>query len=550
MKPLHTRFWSQDTRNFLRFGFCIWLVGCGNWVGNPKPTDDDDNAGTGTSIAEPGDMMLHRVQVAAGESTQLHYKIGGAAALLAGNEQAFEVSVVNAAGEEKVYTRQAAGESGVSFTAEEEGAYTVLIKNNSSTDAEMVVTEASGVATDEGLINATSAGTGTHKDIVLKAVITFARQCKVYVNNGASTQTYTAPEGSYYIQPFVFLGQVNSETKQVTPISTAQITVSSGTTSMTLKKLADFDLGVFREHGALTKDQHVVYTRNFYSGYFGAAGELYTTDTFRFGGDCASAPTFAAPTDVGTADIQLRIQDASLSPALDASHPIRPTISTAFTMYEKEGQKLDNWDPCTYDAFTAIPYNYNDATQPCRKLSILDAPYITLDYLLPSEASADSLTKASDPTRILFYGHSFARSFKKAIIDNQEALRGDLSTLSLDRCVNNGGMHAVPLGVNKTYLPLGEFNTQSGDLIQLARKTGSYTALTDFYQGNVSLDGSVDYAACIPNSGTQSSCDEYKVIAVEVTGCRIKADSGISASSISDSFIYPEYYEMSGEVVE
>ena len=539
----------------VQIGLTGLLVACGNWVGNPKEKVEDQEGTSAGQLATAGkgDMLLHRVSVKAGEPTAIQYNIqsGAGLALTAAEKQDFEVSLIDASGEERIYSRETAGDTSISFTPDVDGDYTVLIKNNSGIAADVAIQETSGLATDDGVRNATVEGTGVYKDVVFKAVVTFARNCKSYADGGNSVAVREAPAGSYFIQPFVFLGKVDGETKEVSPLSTASISIVSGDTVLELKKLSDFDLGVFREFGGLSKDQHVSYTRSFYSGYFGAAGEMYTTDTFRFGGDCAAAPVFALPKDVGLATIELKINDPTLEPALDARYPIRPTASAAFTMYEKEGKKLDNWDPCSYDAFTAIPYNYNDASLPCRQLSVLDAPFITLDYKLPSGYEMEGYSKASDPTRVLYYGYSLSKSYKKAVIDQQDKLRAGQTSIALDACLNNGGIHAVPLdSEKKTYLPLGEFNARSGDLIQLARKTGSYTALTDFYQGNVSKNGTVDYASCIPNSAAHTSCDDFKIIQVNISNCTIKADSGISASSIGDNFIYPEYFEMSGEIVD
>jgi hypothetical protein len=55
---------------------------------------------------------------------------------------------------------------------------------------------------------------------------------------------------------------------------------------------------------------------------------------------------------------------------------------------------------------------YNKPTETCRELDPQDPPYVTLDYLQPSAQYPEQYTAASDPTRILYYGHSLARAFK------------------------------------------------------------------------------------------------------------------------------------------
>lgn len=540
-------------RQVLHTGLCSILLACGTWVGNPKEDDDNPDGVTqepGTVWAEKGEALLHLLQVRPGEPASISYKLDAGANLLETQGQPFEISLVDSSGREQVYTRSGTGENVLSFTPETEGEYAVLIKNNAPSALNVTIEASEGLAESTELSNATSGSQSPYKDIVLKAVITFARQCKQNTNGGSSSATFTAPEGSYYVQPFVFMGKVDGETKRVTPLSSAEISLVSGSSTIALKKIGDLDIATYREISGLSKDQHEVYTRNFYGAYFGAAGEMYTTDTFRFGGDCQSAPTVALPTDLGSADVQLKVVDASLSPALNASFPVRPSASTSFTMYEKSAQKIDNWDPCSYDNFTAVPKNFNSPELPCRKLAISDPPYITLDYRLPSEEAGAQVTKLSDPTRVLYYGHSLSRAFKKAVIDQQADLRASLSEIKLESCLNNGGLHAVPLNTQKTLLPLGEFNVKSGDLIQLARKTGSYTALKDFYQGDVQAAGDIEFASCIPDSSTQTACASYKVLKVQVSSCSIKADSGVSASSVTDSFIYPSYYELSGEITD
>jgi hypothetical protein len=105
-------------------------------------------------------------------------------------------------------------------------------------------------------------------------------------------------------------------------------------------------------------------------------------------------------------------------------------------------------------------------------------------------------------------------------------------------------MISVPITKGKSTMPLAEFNAKKDDIINLARRPGSYAALTDFYQGNIDASGTIRYPACFPKDG--DSCHYFKVIDLTVKSCKIKADSSITTTSVSDSFIYPEYFEISG----
>jgi hypothetical protein len=220
-------------------------------------------------------------------------------------------------------------------------------------------------------------------------------------------------------------------------------------------------------------------------------------------------------------------------------------------MYTQSDAKLEDYTQCTYSRTTGEPKPYNGDAATCKTFNLADPPYVTLDYQLPS---GGGLSASSDPTRIVFYGHSYPKAWYQALIENSEALiSGDEDTVELPGCLNNGGMVAVPVTTEKTFMPLGEFNVHAataadggGDVINLARKAGSYTALTDFYQGNVDASGEIEYGACIPKG--DESCHTTKVLKVKLASCSVKADSGITVTAVGDDMIYPSYFEMSGIV--
>jgi hypothetical protein len=548
----------------------VLSTGCGSWAGNPSDDDDGDDDGQsnpppatgpggivpgqttptlpgGSLIAEPGDVLLQKIVVKAGQSFRAALKLNGAGFRLQGDDAPkdapFELSVLSEDGTEVAYVREDQSDPAIEFTATEDSEVTVAVKSN---EDEAVTVQSATVEGAESAAPLQNANDRTHapfKDVLIKAVVAFGRSCKVFNAAGNIDET-KAESGKYFAQPFVFLGKVAAD-KKVTPLSDATIELVAGETRLRLTKVGDFDPDVLSDH-SLPKDPAVVKT--FYQGYFGAAGEMYTTDTFLYGGDCAAAPQFDLGTDVGLADIQLVIKDASIEPAIDASFPVRATVAPAFSMYTGEGEKLEDYTQCTYDRLTGEPKTYNGDATECKTFSFVDPPYITLDYLMPSGTEA-GVTSVSDPTRILFYGHAYAKAWYTTLIENSTAIANDeTSTVSLPGCLNIGGMSAVPVSTTRTYMPLGEFNAVAGDVINLARRPGSYTALTDYWQGNVDTSGELDYTTCVPHEG--ATCDVYKTLTVKMDACSLKADSGISVMAVGDSFIYPAYFEMSGVLAE
>jgi hypothetical protein len=540
----------------------LWGSACGTWVGNPSDDDDDEDdetnvAGNGSggggtlNVAGPGAAFIQPVTLRGGVAFTPSYVFSGASLTTSGNDVAasgpIEISIVAADGTETVYDRKGADDAQTTFTPEADGEFTVIVKNNTSGNLELEETGSGGAETAVDPVLATSRDSAT-SSILLKAVVAFAKKCQRDLSAAPWSETVTAPAGKYFAQPIVFLGKVDGAGR-VDPISTATVKLTQGDETLALKKLSDFDVKVYKEMGGLTDAQHAAWTRTFYQGYFGAAGELYTVDTFRMGGDCAAAPTFTLGDDPGVAaEILLTVEDDSLEPKLSTSAKVRATASTAFTMYTASDAKLKDYTQCTYDRTTGDPKPYNGDGE-CKTFKLSDPPYVTLDYQLPS---GGGLSAESDPTRIVFYGHSYPKAWYEALIEDSEALiDGDADTVSLPGCLNNGGLVAVPVATEKTFMPLAEFNVNAaadgkGDVINLARKAGSYTALTDFYQGNVDASGEIEYAACIPKGS--EACHATRVLKVQLGSCQIKADSGVTVTAVGDSMIYPSYFEMSGIV--
>lgn len=524
----------------------LFVVGCGTWVGNPKKPNDGKPTNN-VIVASEGDVVFQRVNLTAGTPFLSSFQVSTGASLSLEGESGdnLELAIFKPDGTEAQYLRRSSANAKIEFTPSEAGEYIVSLKNNGAT-SEILATEQVGAEVSETVL-ANDSAIATHKQYALKAVVVLSRTCKTN-NAQGTTDEYRAPAGQYYVQPFVFLGKVESD-KKVSRISDATIQIKAGSSSMTLKRLNDFDVSVFRELSNLSKDEHIEYTRTFYQGYFGAAGEMYTTDTFRTGGDCSKTPTFAFDTDVGKTNFVLTVDATSTSPEIHETIKLRATVSPSFTMYESNGSKLTDYSLCTYDTLTGKPKVYSGSATECKKFSLSSPPYVTLDYLLPSKVAGTSTSELSDPTRILFYGHSRPAAWHKALIDNSSALiAGTKTGITLSSCLNNGGLNAVPLTTDKTYMPLSEFHAAEDDVIALARRAGSYTALAKFYQGNVSMNEQVSIPTCIPSA--TDTCAGFKTLQVTVSNCAYKADSGVAVTSISDSFIYPSYFEMNGVVTK
>jgi hypothetical protein len=525
-------------------------------IGCDKKSDELLTAG-GQATSELSNVFLHQIQLTQGEAANLNYsflsssassKVSGTANSLT-NQVDLEFMLLDPNGVEVLYNRdQTLGGFLESFTPSTTGNYTVLIRDNLNNSSQSPSASINGSSSSENaVINASDRESSPYKDIVLKSFVVFSRTCKKLADDGNSTLSFTAPANRYYVQPFVFLGKVNLTDNTVTEISTAQISITSGSTTLTLSKLSDFDYSIYRELGGLTQADHLNYTKNFYQGYFGAVGEMYTIDSFMYWhGDCANTPTFELGSDPGLTEVKLNVVDTANS--LDQSYSIRPTVSASYTTYLSEGNPITDWTQCTYDLLTGNPMTYNGNSSTCKDFSLLSPPFVKLDSYLPSQIPNTTTTTASDPTRLIFYGHSYQKAFRQFVAENADSLSAqEAPTIPLVGCLNNGGIAGVPLkSDNSAIIPLKDFNVQTGDVVNLARRPGSYTGLVEFYQGDINVSGSITIPTCIPSGA--SGCSDYKNITVTTTNCKIKADSSIISTSISDSYVYPSYFEMSGTI--
>lgn len=543
----------------------VGLVGCGG------------GTSTGANNAGQGEVYSQVVNVTSGQAIHLNYAFSTSAAQSRGarsiarndNTSAggnIEVVVANPDGIEVAYQRLEASDSAVDFTPKESGNFTVLLRNNTDSSLSAPSASITGANSYDEIYLANESKAALFGNISLKAFVGLSRNCKD--NDGG--RTVAAPSGSVYVQPFVFMGKVNAD-KTVTDIGTASIKIVSGATEIPLKSMAEMDPESYRDVGlpynpdgnatllANFYDQLRESTKRFYQGYLGGAGEMYSTDTFSYWGTntCDSAQTIALGTDPGAADIKLVIVESSLG--IDLEFPLRATVAPPFTVYTAAAQRLEDYTLCSYHRATGTPAPWDDG-ESCLNFSLSNLPYVVLDYLLPSE-QYDQYSYRSNPSRIAFYGHSFNKQYYTELAANSSALTsGATSEITIQGCLNNGGLTGVPLNREATYLPLKEMSAKVDDVINLAYRPASYTALVPFYQGNVDLSGSVTYDMCVSyddNNSCLAGFGDYNTTTgqpnpttVKMVGCTGRADSGVSVGAVSDSFIYPSYFSMSGAIVE
>jgi hypothetical protein len=538
----------------------VSVSGCGSWLGNPSKPDGGNSqppkgdvtsgaSGMPGSMTDPstlgsGEVMMQLVELDAGakfttSAALTSLELVGSAA------QELEVSLTDPDHQERVFVRNARSEFELEYTASAQGSYIMWVRNNSNAALKFSQLNQTGYLSGGNLFKSLLREDAPNKNLLFKAVVVFARECKDTSTDGNSTTTTTAPAGHAFAQAFAFVGSVGSDFK-VSPITDAEITINSGENSQALKRLSDMPFRAYREMGGLNEEEHRDYTTRFYQSYFGGAGEFYTVESFRKYGDCSTMTALPINTDLGTSDIKLNVKIPSLG--IEREDKLRLTSSTAFSTYFN-GARISDWTQCTYDGISGDPTTYNGEASECKKFSKANPPEIRLDYQLPSADPSAGLTKESDPTRAVFYGHSKTAEWQQQIRAKADGLRsGTISEIELSKCANNGGLIAVPLRTEGTSFPIGEFNAEAGDVINLARKTGSYAALPEFFQGNIDASGEFKYPTCIPDSS--SSCADFKLVTVKSAACSYKADSGITTTSLGDAMIYPDYFEISGIVEE
>lgn len=441
------------------------------------------------------------------------------------NNTKVEVSVVDPDGLEQSYFRNGDGAMTVNFTPTKTGTYRVNFKNNSERSVSINNSSVSGgTATSSAGRSNTNA---KFKDIFLKAYVGLSTRCNTF-----NTQV-TAASGSFYVQPIVFLGKIGTG-KKVSDITTATIKLAYGGTTLTLQRLDDMNANLYDNPNnpsnsipSSDKANKIKYIKSYYQSLFGAAGELYTIgDTFNksTGSTCSSASTLPLGTsNFGNSVITMTLVDSANG--INESFKIRPVVNAIdFSQYFKksDGTAFNDFSTCSYDKTTG-------SSASCAKtFSLTDPPYVQL-----SSQALD--TSVSAPTRLLFFGANYPKSYYTQLISNSVALsNGSMKSITIDGCLNNGGLNSVKLSAtDKVYLPLREFNLAKDDISQLKFQPGTYTHLKDFYQGNADLSGSVDLPVCIPS--TTQECPTYKTITVNSSKCRVKVDSGITVGAFSSS---------------
>ncbi|MDZ4724617.1 MAG: hypothetical protein SH817_00565 [Leptospira sp.] len=456
------------------------------------------------------------------------------------NQTKVEVSVVDPDGMEQSYLRNGDGSLSVAFTPSKSGRYRINFKNNSDTNVNINHSSTTGSTVSGNVSNANqSAQFGS---IFLKGYVGFSTRCNTF------SSSVTASTGNFFVQPIIFLGKIGSD-KKVTDISSATIKISYNNKSITLQRLDEMNTNLYDNPNnpsnsipSSDKTNKLKYVKSYYQSLFGAAGELYTIgDTFNksTGTVCSSESTLPLGTsNFGNSIVTLSINDTALG--INESFNIRPvTNGTDFGQYFKksDGTSFSDFSTCSYNTTTG-------SSDACAKtFSLKDPPYLQLTSFTPE-------TAVNAPTRLLFFGANLQKTFLTKLIENSSALtNGTMTSLTIDGCLNNGGINAVKIAASeKVYLPLKEFNLSIGDISKLKYIPGSYTHLKKFYQGNADLSGQVDLPVCIPANG--QSCPSFKTISIKSEKCKVKVDSGIIVGAFSSSpswtsgennyFIYPD----------
>ena len=554
------------------------MLGC-----EKKKNDGTATGNPVVSSAAKGDVFAHKLSVFAVGNVDLNYLAASGSASTAGSAKLaaqlngnVELSVLDSSGKEVYYNRFSSSSVAPSFAASETGSYTVLIKNNTSDSLNVSHASATGAKSDSSVELSNNLSTSIYNNITLKGFVSFGRQCR---DNLGSTTT-TAPTGRYYVQPYIFMGKTSSSTSNgttqysVSNIYDSTISITSGDTTINLKPLSASNvqntgggipkaaLSMYNEMGGVFANTNnwstdpvqfnmvLNFVRGFYNAFFGAAGELYTTETFHLNGSCANAQTIALDSDPGKTSISLKIVNSNLSTPIDLSIPIQASIEPAYNVKAADGQSFSDWTQCSTNRANGDPVPYNGSGS-CKNLSLATPPYLELTYLPSKDPSKTGITSASDPTRLIFFGYGTTGSFYKQLVQNNTAFNNKtMTSLSINNCLNNGGMLSVPLQSSGTNpIPISELNSQVGDVITLDKRSGKYTALTQFFQGNVTKNESIALNACVPD-GT-NSCNTSPVnITVNVSGCSYKADSGIAVGAINTNSVYPGWSALSGIIVQ
>lgn len=558
----------------------VALSGCGSWAGSPKSGTGPaagtggDTGGDGLSrsvVLAPGETVLQKVRLRAGQAVSSRYRLAQnetGLALSADEISRQEVSVLAPDDRELAFSRPLGADLDVPVAAASDGEYTITLRNNGTDSLRVEMDESSTAESESGALTGLRKANGAEapfRDYTLRAALFFSQDCSrdnsQYMtaarNSREQLSSYNkvvrAPEGEYFAQPIVFLGKVGSD-GSVQPLAGAVIKLKVGDREAALQSLEDLPLdaiGASASGGNINApEQARAAVRTEYAGFIGGAGELYTLPTFRKLGDCDSAVSFPLSDDPGRDTVQLVVEAPEASPALSRVIPVKVTVGSSFKTYSSGSNVQANWDLCSYNPSTGEPYNSSassaDAPQPCSSFSLSQPPSVSVDQLA-SEIYPDKVTVESDPTRVIFYGRSLSRSFIEAIVGNAAGNEADENpSVRFDGCLYNGGVVSLPAAKQQTFLPVNEFNLKEGDIFSLGSRMGSYTALTDFYQGNVQAGGNLTLWRNLPTAGGTLT---WKGLGVSWSGCTVRADSGVCAAAIGDYGVYPGDEGMYGVVL-
>jgi hypothetical protein len=266
----------------------VWVIGCGSWLGNPSkpeggnsqpPKGDVTGSTTGIpgsmtdlSTLGPGEVMMQLVELDEGANFTTSAALNSLE-LVGSSAQELEVSLTDPNHQEREFVRNSRQEFSLDFTASAKGSYIMWVRNNSNVALKFSQLNQNGYTSSGSLFKSLLREDAPHRNLLFKAVVVFARECKDTSADGNSTITTTAPAGHAFAQPFAFVGTVGSDFK-VSAVTDAEIAVIAGDKSQQLKRLSDMPFRAFREMGGLTEDEHRDYTSRFYKSYFCGAGEF------------------------------------------------------------------------------------------------------------------------------------------------------------------------------------------------------------------------------------------------------------------------------------
>ncbi len=330
---------ADDSSGFL--GGALALLGGGQGPSN-----------TSTGALEPGNSAVQDLSLTSGVQMSAAYSsssAGSTQSYVLGTDEV-EVSILNSLGVEVYYKRFSGTIIDISYLPLQTGLFKIKIKNNGTVSRRVVRTSGSGVTFTGNLANINDSA--PYKDYILKAIAGFNTYCQLAA---------APPAGNYYPMIAVGWGRVGSD-KKVTPLSSATVTATVGGTTITLQKLSTA-LGAVAggPYGSLSSQQKAAmenWYKYMFAAMYGAAGEIYITQGMGY--DCSA--TFNLGSDPGSTMVDIRIVDATVSPSLDKTLKVKPSVMGKVQMLNPDLSPMTstfyNFNSCRYSSGTVNYSNF------------------------------------------------------------------------------------------------------------------------------------------------------------------------------------------------